>query len=83
MTGKRADTLSFEATLEELEQIVQQMEQGDLPLDESLKQFERGIQLVRAGQAKLTQAEQKVRILLANQDGEEQLVPFDPTQGEQ
>jgi exodeoxyribonuclease VII small subunit len=81
MAGKRIDTLSFDATLDELEGIVQQMEQGELPLEDALKQFERGIQLVRAGQLKLTQAEQKVQILLSEQDHSE-LVPFEPQQGE-
>ena len=82
MAGKRVDALSFDATLDELETIVQQMEQGELPLEEALKQFERGIQLVRAGQQKLNQAEQKVQILLAEQ-GEERLAPFTTTQGEE
>ena len=81
MAGKRVDALSFDATLDELETIVQQMEQGELPLEEALKQFERGVQLVRAGQQKLNQAEQKVQILLAEQ-GEERLAPFTTTQGE-
>ncbi len=82
MAGKRVDALSFDATLDELETIVQQMEQGELPLEEALKQFERGVQLVRAGQQKLNQAEQKVQILLAEQ-GEERLAPFTTTQGEE
>lgn len=81
MAGKRIDNLSFEATLDELEQIVQQMEQGQLPLEESLKQFERGIQLVRSGQQKLTQAEQQVQILLNQQDGGEP-EPFELPQGD-
>ena len=82
MAGKRVDALSFDATLDELETIVQQMEQGELPLEEALKQFERGVQLVRAGQQKLNQAEQKVQILLAEQ-GEERLAPFTTTQREE
>lgn len=81
MAGKRIDAMSFDATLDELEGIVQQMEHGDLPLEEALKQFERGIQLVRTGQQKLSQAEQKVQILLSEQESE-QLLPFDPQQGE-
>ena len=82
MAGKRVDALSFDATLDELETIVQQMEQGELPLEEALRQYERGVQLVRAGQQKLNQAEQKVQILLAEQ-GEERLAPFTTTQGEE
>ena len=54
----------FEASLTELEAIVEKLEQGDLSLDDSLKQFERGVQLTRICQTALTQAEQKVEILL-------------------
>jgi exodeoxyribonuclease VII small subunit len=57
-------TPDFEASLAELETIVERLEQGDLSLDDSLKQFERGVQLTRACQTALTQAEQKVEILL-------------------
>jgi exodeoxyribonuclease VII small subunit len=82
MAAKRIDAMNFDATLDELEGIVSQMEQGNLPLEDALKQFERGILLVRAGQQKLTQAEQKVQILLGQQDKAE-LAQFDPNQGEQ
>ena len=44
----------------ELEAIVERLEHGDLPLEESLKQFERGVELTRTCQAALKQAEQKV-----------------------
>ena len=83
MAGKRAEEPSFDATLSELESIVQKMEQGDLPLEEALKQFEQGVHLVRAGQQKLEQAEQKIQILLTQADGAEQAVPFQPEQGEE
>lgn len=54
----------FEASLAELEAIVEKLEQGELSLEDSLRQFERGIQLTRVCQTALTQAEQKVEILL-------------------
>ena len=54
----------FERSLSELETIVEQLEQGDLSLDDSLRQFERGVQLTRICQGALKQAEQKVEILL-------------------
>ena len=82
MAGKRAEEPSFDATLSELESIVQKMEQGDLPLEEALKQFEQGIALVRLAQQKLDQAEQKVQILLS-EGGSERLEPFTPRQGEE
>lgn len=54
----------FEGSLAELEAIVDRLEQGELSLDESLRQFERGVQLTRVCQAALKQAEHKVEILL-------------------
>lgn len=55
---------SFEKSLAELEKIVQQLEQGDLPLDDAMQAFEQGIRLTRNCQQQLESAEQKVRILL-------------------
>ena len=54
----------FEGSLAELETIVERLEQGELSLDESLQQFERGVQLTRVCQSALKQAEHKVEILL-------------------
>jgi exodeoxyribonuclease VII small subunit len=67
---------NFETALAELETLVENMEQGDLSLDESLKQFERGVQLTRSCQQALKDAEQKVQILLTK-NGDETLQPFD------
>jgi exodeoxyribonuclease VII small subunit len=53
----------FEATLAELESLVDTLEKGDLSLEDSLAAFERGIRLTRACQKALDEAEQKVRIL--------------------
>jgi exodeoxyribonuclease VII small subunit len=55
--------LSFEAALGELDKIVAAMEAGELPLDESLKAYQRGVALVKAAHARLAAAEQQVRIL--------------------
>ncbi|MCH7695755.1 MAG: exodeoxyribonuclease VII small subunit [Proteobacteria bacterium] len=74
MSKKKTD-FDFEKALVELEQLVEKMEQGELGLEESLKHFERGIALTRACQKALTEAEQKVQILLDN-NGEQQLSPF-------
>ncbi len=65
----------FEESLAELEQLVERMEQGNLPLEESLKLFERGVQLTRTCQKALKEAEQKVQILL-EENGESTLQPF-------
>lgn len=56
-------TIPFEKILNDLESIVQQLEKGDLSLEDSLKQFEQGIHLARQCQDTLTQAEQKITIL--------------------
>ena len=78
MAKKDSDTpiLDFEGALKELEALVERMEQGDLSLEESLKHFERGIQLTRTCQQALKQAEQKVQ-MLTEKDGRPEIVPFD------
>lgn len=63
MTAKESKNFNFEIALAELTQIVEKMEQGGLSLEESLKQFERGISLTRQCQQSLKDAEQKVLIL--------------------
>jgi exodeoxyribonuclease VII small subunit len=72
--AKKSATL-FEDSLAELEKLVEQMEQGDIPLEESLKSFERGIKLTRTCQKSLQEAEQKVRVLL-EKNGQQTLEPF-------
>ena len=76
MARKSEKTPSFEASLRELETLVENMEQGELSLEESLKHFERGIQLTRSCQQALKDAEQKVEVLLKN-NSQEEVVPFD------
>ncbi|WP_297527982.1 exodeoxyribonuclease VII small subunit [Thiohalobacter sp.] len=71
MAKKR--TPEFEKALAELEALVERLEQGDLSLEESLKAFERGIQLTRTCQQALAEAEQKVEQLLAEDGSPEPL----------
>ena len=66
----------FEASMAELEAVVGRLEQGDVPLEEALATFERGVGLTRACQEALTAAEQKVEILLARPDGSHAPAPF-------
>jgi len=66
-------TPEFEKALAELEALVEKLEQGDLSLEESLKAFERGIQLTRTCQQALAEAEQKVEQLLAEDGSPEPL----------
>lgn len=74
--AKKQQPLAFEKSLKELENLVEKMEQGDLSLEASLQHFERGVQLTRACQQTLKEAEQKVEILL-KKNGQEEIVPFD------
>ena len=62
--SKKNNGINFEKTFLELEELVNQMEKGDLSLEESLKCFERGMNLTKDCQQALQQAEQKVKILL-------------------
>jgi exodeoxyribonuclease VII small subunit len=64
----------FEKNLQELETLVERLERGDLGLEESLKQFERGIRLTRACQMALQAAEQKVE-MLSHKEGKETIEP--------
>ncbi|MCL1146022.1 exodeoxyribonuclease VII small subunit [Shewanella sp. 10N.261.52.F9] len=78
--AKKPENLSFEDSLSELEKIVTDLEHGDVSLDDALKQFERGIKLVRNSQNKLENAQQKVAVLM-QEEGVDTLKPYD-TEGE-
>lgn len=67
----------FEESLQELEKLVERLEQGDISLEESLKAFERGVQLTRVCQKALQEATQKIQVLL-EEEGQIQLKPFTP-----
>jgi exodeoxyribonuclease VII small subunit len=68
---------SFEASLEALEQIVHQLEDGDLPLEKSLELFEDGIRLSRQCQERLNQAERRIEILLRDNQGRPTVSAFE------
>ena len=70
---------NFEDSLKKLESIVGKLEQGDLPLEESLKLFEEGVNLSAVCKQELDTAEGKVQILLKQRDGSQKLEPF-PTE---
>ncbi len=67
----KTEDLDFEAAMAELESLVERMEAGDLPLEETLKQFERGVTLTRQCQTALREAEQKVQILSGSAENAE------------
>ena len=73
MTAKK--TFHFEKSLEQLHKIVDKIEQGNLPLEDALKNFEEGVTLIRQCQTALQAAEQKVSILTESNTNS-QLKPF-------
>lgn len=66
----------FETSLNELETLVRELEQGDLPLEKSLTAFERGVRLTRHCQQALRQAEQRVEELVQDGEGNLETRPF-------
>ncbi len=76
MSTPEKNIKDFEKSLHNLEQIVARMENGELGLEESLKQFEKGIQLAQSCQTALSSAELKVNQLI-EQNGLQQTIPFD------
>ena len=67
----------FESALGRLEKIVQELEQGDLPLEQSLKLFEEGVKLARLCTKRLDEAERKVEVLLKDRAGSLRAQPFE------
>ncbi len=68
MSAKK--TVNLEKALTDLEDLVEELESGDLPLEKAMKKFEDGIKLTRNCQTALKEAEQKVAILLKSAGGE-------------
>ncbi len=66
-----AKNINLEKSLADLEELVEELESGDLPLETAMKKFEQGIKLTRGCQAALKEAEQKVEILLKSAGGED------------
>lgn len=64
-----SEELKFEKALERLEKIVEELEAGNIPLEEALKKYEEGVRLSRACSEKLTQAEKKIQVLTRALDG--------------
>ena len=79
MPKKAQNPPPFEEALAELERLVEALEQGELPLEESLKTFERGVELTRSCQQALNAAKQRVEIL-SGKSVDATLEPFDREQ---
>ena len=76
MARKSTKGVDFERALDELEKLVERMEEGELSLEESLKLYERGIELSKACQKALDAAEKRIRIL-SEQNGKSELEDFE------
>lgn len=59
----------FEKSIEELREIIEKLESGNIPLDESLSLFEKGVKILNSANKKLSQMEKKVEILIKDSDG--------------
>ena len=73
MANNESIRKNFEGALDELEQVVEQLESGDLALDDSLAAFEKGVGLVKFCNHKLNEVEKKVELLIKDKEGKIQL----------
>lgn len=69
---------TFESSLEELERIVRELEQGELTLEKSLELFEQGVRLSRECQERLNQAERRIEMLTRDNQGRAIVTAFEP-----
>ena len=76
VAARKRKTVDFERSLQELEQLVERMEDGELSLEDSLAQYERGIRLGRSCQQALDEAEQRIQVL-TEKDGKSELTLFE------
>jgi exodeoxyribonuclease VII small subunit len=76
MAKKDSQELKFEEAIADLEQVVEQLESGDLSLEDSLTAFEKGVGLVRYCNQKLSEVEKIVELLVKDKQGQLQLKAF-------
>jgi exodeoxyribonuclease VII small subunit len=78
-----ASEIKFEEALKRLEKIVEELERGELSLDEALKKYQEGLELSRACTQRLDSAKKKIDLLARNKKGEFELKPMDETKVEE
>lgn len=76
MAKKEPGKKKFEDALEELEKVVEQLESGELSLEDSLAAFEEGVRLVKHCNQKLTEVEKKIELLVKDKEGKLRLKPL-------
>ena len=69
----------FEKSIEELKEIIDKLESGNIPLEDSLSLFEKGVKILNSANKKLAQMEKKVEILIEDSDGKMKKEKFDDT----
>lgn len=74
---KKVEELTYKEASQELERIIRSLESGDMELEDSLESYTRGVELLKSLRSRLSEAEQKVSILLQDVDGTDALVPAD------
>ncbi|WP_419044543.1 exodeoxyribonuclease VII small subunit [Enorma massiliensis] len=74
---KKVEELTYKEASQELERIIRSLESGDMELEESLESYTRGVELLKSLRSRLSEAEQKVSILLQDVDGTDTLLPAD------
>jgi len=77
MARKDSPNKKFETALEDLEQVVEQLDSGELSLEDSLAAFEKGVGLVKFCNEKLNEVEKKIELLVKDKDGKLQLKAFE------
>lgn len=77
MARKESMSKTFESALENIEQIVEQLESGELSLEDSLAAFERGVGLTKYCYQKLDEVEKKIELLVKDKEGKLRLKPFE------
>jgi len=70
--------ISFEKSLKQLGEIVQELESGDMPLEKAMKKFEEGVKLSKYCSEKLDETEKKISVLLHDNNGDITEEPFMP-----
>lgn len=82
MAKKDKENRKFEEALQELERVVERLESGDLPLEDSLAAFEEGVRLVKYCNQKLNEMERRIELLVKDKEGKLQLKLLEEVAGE-
>jgi exodeoxyribonuclease VII small subunit len=82
MANEKREKLSFEAALKRLEEVLDSLEHGDLPLEDAMRAFEEGVKLVRVCHQKLDEVERRVELLLKDDTGHFFTKPFPEEENE-